>query len=327
MVAFVALARLRPVLRRDGEHPAACWSRPTRRPPSAVSARDVTAWVDALQRRDPAFDLVAFLDQAQVAVPPGPGRVERGRAGPGAGRPLRRHLPAADRAARPAPAPGGAQRHRGHGGARSGGGGSGADRGLRHPPRPASAPRRGTWTSRRRCRPRRRCSASAGWLPSPSSRSGPSSAGPGSRPGGGAPTSRALPELRSTVRRRSGRELHLLRGDRQQRELRLGAGGDHPGVRGGSGSGQGARAGGAPRGGPGALPGGAGGPGLAALLDLGRRPVAGRPGALAKVATPGLRHRAAGRRGGAAEPRSLPGLPPVRGGQRGRPEPSTSGRR
>jgi tellurite resistance protein len=36
------------------------------RPIAAVSARDVTAWVDALQRRDPRFDLVAFLDHAKA---------------------------------------------------------------------------------------------------------------------------------------------------------------------------------------------------------------------------------------------------------------------
>ena len=36
------------------------------RPIQAVSARDVTAWVDALQRRDPRFDLVGFLDQAKA---------------------------------------------------------------------------------------------------------------------------------------------------------------------------------------------------------------------------------------------------------------------
>jgi uncharacterized tellurite resistance protein B-like protein len=31
-----------------------------------VSSRDITSWVDALQRHDPGFDLVAFLDQAKV---------------------------------------------------------------------------------------------------------------------------------------------------------------------------------------------------------------------------------------------------------------------
>jgi uncharacterized tellurite resistance protein B-like protein len=31
-----------------------------------VSSRDISAWVDALQRQDPGFDLVAFLDQAKM---------------------------------------------------------------------------------------------------------------------------------------------------------------------------------------------------------------------------------------------------------------------